>query len=232
MSGGMPMPGGWTMSMAWMRMPGQGWAAAACTFLGMWLLMMVAMMLPSLLPMLARYRRAARAAGAERLGRLTAIAGSGSFFVWTLLGVAAYAAGLGIAGALMRWPALSRAAPFATGLLLLAAGCVQLSTWKARQLSLCCEGPAATDGGVPGLRAAWVHGLRLGARCARCCSALMVVLLATGVMDLGPMAVVAGAITAERVLPHPTRWARAAGLAIVAAGLVTASLALKNGGRP
>ena len=32
--GGMPMPGGWTMSMAWMRMPGQTWLGAAASFLG------------------------------------------------------------------------------------------------------------------------------------------------------------------------------------------------------
>jgi hypothetical protein len=42
----MPMPGGWTMSMAWMRMPGQTWPGAAASFLGMWVVMMVAMMLP------------------------------------------------------------------------------------------------------------------------------------------------------------------------------------------
>ena len=54
----MPMPGGWTMSMAWMRMPGQTWPGAASSFLGMWVVMMVAMMLPSLVPMLLRYRRA------------------------------------------------------------------------------------------------------------------------------------------------------------------------------
>src|SRR4051812_27625856 len=53
----MPMPGGWTMSMAWMRMPGQTWAGAAASFPGMWVVMMVAMMLPSLLPMLWRYRQ-------------------------------------------------------------------------------------------------------------------------------------------------------------------------------
>jgi predicted metal-binding membrane protein len=46
--GGMPMPGGWTMSMAWMRMPGPTWPGAAASFLGMWVVMMVAMMLPSL----------------------------------------------------------------------------------------------------------------------------------------------------------------------------------------
>src|SRR4029453_7254797 len=56
--GGMPMPGGWTMSMAWMRMPGQTWPGVAATFLGMWVVMMVAMMLPSLVPMLQRYRQA------------------------------------------------------------------------------------------------------------------------------------------------------------------------------
>ncbi len=56
--GGMAMPGGWTMSMAWMRMPGQTWPGAAASFLGMWLAMMAAMMLPSLVPMLWRYRQA------------------------------------------------------------------------------------------------------------------------------------------------------------------------------
>jgi predicted metal-binding membrane protein len=45
--GGMPMPGGLTLSMGWMRMPGQTWPAAAASFLGMWVVMMVAMMLPS-----------------------------------------------------------------------------------------------------------------------------------------------------------------------------------------
>src|SRR6266853_428005 len=50
--GGMPMPGGWTMSMAWMRTPGQTWPGAAASFLVIWVLMMVAMMLPSWMPML------------------------------------------------------------------------------------------------------------------------------------------------------------------------------------
>src|SRR6266478_2366089 len=48
--GEMPMPGDWTMSMTWMRMPGQTWLGAAASFLGMWVVMMVAMMLPSLVP--------------------------------------------------------------------------------------------------------------------------------------------------------------------------------------
>src|SRR5690349_25011726 len=87
--GEMPMPGGWTMSMAWMRMPGQTWPGAAASFLGMWIAMMVAMMLPSLFPMLRRYRQAVAGTGETRLGRLTALVAGGYFCVWTALGVAA-----------------------------------------------------------------------------------------------------------------------------------------------
>ena len=65
--GGMPMPGGWTMSMTWMRMPGQTWPGAAASFLGMWIVMMVAMMLPALVPMLRRYREAVDQTGRARL---------------------------------------------------------------------------------------------------------------------------------------------------------------------
>src|SRR6266568_6127131 len=53
----MEMPGGWTMSMMWMRMPGQTWFALATSFLLMWLAMMVAMMLPSALPAFLSTRR-------------------------------------------------------------------------------------------------------------------------------------------------------------------------------
>ena len=73
--GGMGMPGDWTMSMAWMRMPGQTWPGAAASFLGMWIVMMVAMMLPSLVPMLSRYRHAVARTGEARLGWLTAARG-------------------------------------------------------------------------------------------------------------------------------------------------------------
>jgi predicted metal-binding membrane protein len=71
--GGMPMPGGWTMSMTWMPMPGQTWAGAAATFLSMWVVMMVAMMLPSLVPMLQHYREAVGSTRETRLGWLTAL---------------------------------------------------------------------------------------------------------------------------------------------------------------
>src|SRR5450755_2440170 len=97
----MPMPGGWTMSIAWMRMPGQTWPGAAASFLGMWVVMMVAMMLPSLVPMLWRYRQAVwtelgRTAG-TRLDRLTALVGAGYLLVWTAFGIAAFPLGVALA---------------------------------------------------------------------------------------------------------------------------------------
>jgi hypothetical protein len=58
--GGMPMPGGWTMSMAWMPMPGRTWPGAVAAFVGTWTAMMVAMMLPSVAPALWRYRSRGR----------------------------------------------------------------------------------------------------------------------------------------------------------------------------
>src|SRR6476620_11422219 len=69
--GGMAMPGGWTMSMAWMPLPGQTWPGAAASFLGMWVVMMVAMMLPSLVPMLRCYRKAVGRTAETHLGWLT-----------------------------------------------------------------------------------------------------------------------------------------------------------------
>src|SRR3989449_8339365 len=99
--GGMPMPGGWTMSMAWMRMPGQTWPGAAASFLGMWVVMMVAMMLPSLVPMLWRYRHAVGRPGKTRPGRLTALVGVGYFSVWTVFGMAAFPLGVALAAVTM-----------------------------------------------------------------------------------------------------------------------------------
>ncbi len=226
MVGGMPMPDGWTMSMAWMKMPGQSWPGAAASFMGMWVVMMVAMMLPSLVSMLSGYRRSLRGAGEARLGAPTALAGVGYFFVWAAVGAVAYPLGVGLAMAEMRWSALARAVPVATGAVLLLAGSVQLSAWKARQLGRCrdapaCCGPPATDA-----RSAWRDGLRLGMHCALCCSGFMMVLLVTGVMNLGAMAVVAAAITVERLAPRPPLAARATGLAVVAAGIVMIARAL------
>jgi predicted metal-binding membrane protein len=80
--GEMPMPGGWTMSMAWMPIEGQTWFSAAAAFLGMWVVMMGAMMLPSLIPTLWRFRQMAAEMGETGPGRLAALTGLAYFVVW------------------------------------------------------------------------------------------------------------------------------------------------------
>ena len=217
--GGMPMPGGWTMSMAWMRMPGQTWAGAAASFLGMWVVMMVAMMLPSLVPMLWRYRQAVGRTGETRLDWLAALVGVGYFFVWTVFGMAAFPLGVALTAVEMRLPALARAAPIAGGVVVLIAGALQFTAWKERHLSCCREAPGcdctlAADAGT-----AWRHGLRLGLHCSHCCAGLMAILLVMGVMDLRAMVVMAAAITVERLAPAGERVARAIGAVVVGAGL-------------
>ncbi len=140
--GEMPMPGGWTMSMAWIRMPGQTWLGAMASFLGMWVVMMVAMMLPSLVPMLWRYRQVVGTTGQAHPGRLTALVAVGYFFVWTLFGMAVFPLGVVLAAIEMQQPALARAVPIAVGVVVLMAGSLQFTAWKARHLARCREAPA------------------------------------------------------------------------------------------
>jgi predicted metal-binding membrane protein len=217
--GEMPMPGGWTMSMAWMRMPGQTWPGAAASFLGMWVVMMVAMMLPSLVPMLWRYRQAVGRAGETCLGRLTALVGVGYFFVWTVFGIAAFPLGAALAAIEMQQPALARGVPIAVGVVVLMAGSLQFTAWKARHLAYCGEAPGRGRTLPADAGTAWRHGLRLGLHCSRCCFGLMAILLVIGVMDLRVMAVVTAAITVERLAPVGERVARAIGVVAVGAGL-------------
>jgi predicted metal-binding membrane protein len=215
---GMDMPGGWTMSMAWMRMPGQSWTAAAASFLGMWSVMMVAMMLPAFMPMLWRYRLAVvRSARPDSLATRLAL---GYFAVWILAGALVFAPGVALAQAAMRLPALARAIPLAGGAAILIAGLLQLSRWKARQLE-CCRTPVMRDClAAQDAHAAWRHGLRMGLRCCYCCLPMTTVLFVAGVMDLRAMALVTAAVTAERVAPRGHRMARFIGIALVAAGSI------------
>jgi len=217
--GEMPMPGGWSMSMTWMLMPGQTWLDTAASFLGMWVVMMVAMMLPCSVPMLWRYRRAVGWVSEVRLAWLTALVGIGYFFVWTLLGMFAFPLGMALAKIEMQSPALSRAVPIAVSLVILIGGALQFTRWKAQQLAYCRESPGRgctlpADAGT-----AWRHGLRLGLHCSYCCAGLTAIFLVLGVMDLRAMAVVTAAITIERLAPAGEHVARAIGLIVVGTGL-------------
>ena len=203
---GMPMPGGWTMSMAWMRMPGHSWPEAAISFLGMWTVMMVAMMLPSLVPML-------------RSCRLPALVSVGYFSMWIAFGAAVFPLGIALATLEMQAPTLARAVPIGVGVVVMIAGALQFTAWKTRELACCRELPLLGSRLTADAATALRHGLRLGLHCARCCANLMVILLVTGVMDLRAMTIVGVAITVERLAPDGERAARAIGTVAVAAGL-------------
>jgi predicted metal-binding membrane protein len=101
----------------------------------------------------------------------------------------------------------------------LLAGALQLTAWKAHHLACCRAMPGRGRPLPAGAGTAWRHGVRLGLHCSASNAGLMAILLVMGVMDLRVMAVVAAAITAERLAPAGERVARATGLVIVGAGL-------------
>src|SRR5437773_10662196 len=143
--------------MPWMRRQAQPWPGAAGAFLCVWVVMMVAMMLPSLVPVLWRYRQAVGGPGETRLGRLTALVGAGYFFVWAVFGMAAFPLGVALAAVEMQQPALARAVPIAVGVVVLMAGSLQLTAWKARHLAYCREAPGRGRALPADAGRAWRH---------------------------------------------------------------------------
>jgi len=217
-----PMPGGWRLSAAWMPMCGQSWAGAALSFVGMWAVMMVAMMLPSLAAMLWRQGVwSGRGSVAEMLP-----AGAGYFFVWTALGLVIFVTGAAFAQAAMQWAALAHAVPLTAGPIVLLAGASQFSAWKTRQLACIGRAAAGVGAGAGHARSAWRHGVRMGLHCCQSCAGLTAVFLVMGVMDWRAMAVVTAAISAERLAHDGERIAKVIGIVLIGAGgLMIASIA-------
>jgi predicted metal-binding membrane protein len=221
MSGGMRMPGGWTMPMMWMAMPGQSLAGSAIAFLLMWQAMMIAMMLPSSWPMLELYSRVARHTGQRLPTFNTVLAGAGYFMVWGAFGAIAFVAGFEISRAAMISPRLSRWIPAAAGVSLVLAGIWQLTPLKQSCLKHCRE-PLLFLGHAykPGLWGAFRVGLHHGAFCAVCCWALMLMQIVLGVMNLAVMAVVAAIIATEKLWKRGPLLARLVGAMSIIAGIV------------
>jgi predicted metal-binding membrane protein len=227
MAGGMDMPGGWTMSMMWMRMPGQSWPAATAMFLLMWLVMMVAMMLPSAFPMLLNFRRPLTKNGNGSFGAPLLLVASGYFFVWLVCGVAVYALGVPFALAAMHLDWLSRSVPLLSGVALIVAGAFQFTSWKMSGLRRCRNSLCgATGQSCDVLKVGWRYGLEQGRNCCICCVAPMLALLALGAMNLGVMTLVAAVIAMEKLMPKPKLLVRCFGIVAVMVGMAMASRAL------
>lgn len=222
MSTSMPMPGGWSMSMAWMSMGHQSSLAHATMFLVMWTTMMIAMMLPSVMPAVLLHRRLihARVERGDRADGSNLLLLAGYFSVWTGFGAVAYAIGMTIAAAAMRSVRVSVLIPAATGAALAAAGLYQLTQLKQICLRH-CRSPldffARHDIRHP--RDSWRFGLHHGAYCAACCWGLMLIQLALGVMSVPLMALVALIILLEKQWRYGELLARIVGGASLAAGI-------------
>jgi predicted metal-binding membrane protein len=220
MTGGMGMPGGWTMPMMWMAMPGQSLLSAAAMFLLVWQAMMIAMMLPSSWPMLELYTRVARHSGHRRPLLDTSIVAAGYFAVWAAFGCVAFALGIEISRAAMISGRISRLIPGAAGVVLILSGVWQLSPIKQACLKHCREpllflGHAYRRGTWGAVRV----GLHHGAFCAACCWALMTMQLLLGVMNLAMMTGVAAIIATEKLWRRGPALARLVGVVSIGAGL-------------
>jgi predicted metal-binding membrane protein len=203
MSGGMEMPGGWTMSMMWMPMAGQGWLTAALMFLLMWLAMMVAMMLPSALPTIILYRRVLHFRRERHVVLATSLMSVGYFIVWLAFGAVAYGAGIAAAWATMRWDAASRAVPAMSGVALIVCGVFQFTPWKMSCLRHCRDPLHFLASHLsPGPIGGWKLGLHHGIFCAACCWGLMLIQLSLGIMNLAVMVIVAAVIALEKLVPR------------------------------
>ena len=211
---GMPMPGGWSMSMMWMRMPGQSWASAAGDFMGMWLVMMAGMMLPVLAPALWQQHRALADIHSIRKAWLNLITGCGYFLVWSVAGLLIWVVGLWLADQTMQHLALAQHVPLLSAVVIMLAGLAQFTPHKARLLARCahCHSHHTTT------QSAWRQGVAHGWHCNLCCANLTLVLLVCGMMDWTVMLAITAAIVLER-WSRRTALIRAIGVVLLGMGL-------------
>jgi predicted metal-binding membrane protein len=196
---------GWWWTIGQMRgMDAGPWTAlgSAGFFLGVWVVMMGAMMLPSVAPTVALY---GRMAGKRTLAPL--LFAAGYLVTWVAAGIVAFGLAYGgrhVLGGVLDW---DRAGRWVAGATLVVAAVYELTPLKDACLGK-CRSPlgfilSAWRGGKAGaLRMGATHG----AWCVGCCWALMASLFALGIMSVGWMAFVAGLIAAEKLVP----WRRAA----------------------
>jgi predicted metal-binding membrane protein len=223
-SGGMAADG-----MAGMAMGGitaSGWSFQnAATFVALWTVMMVAMMLPAAAPMIVIFA-AAQARRSREVAVPTWIFVAGYLLVWSAVGVWVYALvqmGSELAASSAP-PERSRWAPLALGTTVTAAGLYQFTPLKQVCLRH-CRSPFAFvaqhwhDGRVGALR----MGLRHGAYCLVCCWALFAIMVAAGVMSLAWMLLLTLIVFVEKIFPQGRRFGAVTGFSLIALGIVVAS---------
>jgi predicted metal-binding membrane protein len=188
-----------------------------------WVVMMAAMMFPSIAPMVLMQRRIQQ--GKRERGEVVDVVATplfvaGYLLTWSTAGLVGYTilwTGHEWSPAFLGW---DDAGPYVAGAAVLAAGLYQLTPFKDVCLTK-CRSPfeflltAWRPGGVGALRMGVVHG----AWCVGCCWALMVALLALGAMSVGWMIFIAALIAVEKLLPAKRVANRAIAVLLVALGL-------------
>jgi predicted metal-binding membrane protein len=188
-------------------------------FLTVWVVMMAAMMFPSVSPMVALYSRMTKA----RSALLPLLFTAGYLLAWAGAGAVAFAARAGVDAVSPGALAWDRTGRWVAGATLVLAAAYQLTPLKDVCLGKCRSPLGALlgswrDGPVGSVR----MGVKNGLWCVGCCWALMASLFALGVMSVAWMAVVAAMIAAEKTLP----WRRIAAYGTAAVLLVLGVLLL------
>jgi predicted metal-binding membrane protein len=195
------------------RMPND---MAVPVFMGMWLAMMAAMMLPTVAPMVLAHRMVTNARGEGWLP--TAVFVAGYLAVWTVIGLVPLLAFLGFRALMYPAPAW---VTLVAGIVLLSAGVYQFTPWKGTCLRA-CRTPLSfimTHDFGRGSRGALQAGASHGAWCLGCCWALMSVLVVVGLMNLVWMAALALIFLLEKNWKHGVLVSRIAGTAVAFFGV-------------
>jgi len=181
----------------WTSLGGLGW------FVSVWVVMMAAMMFPSVAPTVALYAKMT----ARRSPLPGVVFAGGYLLTWAAAGLAAYgiaAAGGAVDAGVLGW---GRAGRWVAGATLAVAAVYELTPLKDVCLAKCRSPLGALLGSWRGgLRGALSMGAKNGAWCVGCCWALMASLFALGIMSLVWMAFVSALIAVEKLLP----WERVA----------------------
>jgi len=199
-----------------------GWPlpAALTVFVAAWQLMIVAMMLPSSLPLIRLF--VAVTARQERSGRSTAALLSGYAAVWTIFGAAAFLLDTVVHRSVERLPWLEAHPEVIAGSVLLVAGAFQFTDLKDRCLRECRHpAPFLLSHYARGPRAAFRLGLAHGLFCLGCCWALMLVGFAAGVANLWWMAALTAVMVYEKTGRRGDEAVTPVGVSLLVAGALT-----------
>ena len=204
---------------AWM-MEGTWDARYLLLIFSMWAAMMIAMMLPSALPTILIFHRAARNDPQVRSPSRRMLSFAAGYIVaWSGFGVGASLLQWGLAKAALLSPMMVSASPWLGGAILVVAGVYQWTPLKYACLRH-CRSPLAflAEHWRPGMPGALQLGLRHGFYCVGCCWALMLLLFVGGVMSLLWIAGITAFVLLEKLAPHGVQGGRLSGLALVLVG--------------